>query len=179
MNKFIATAALALIAGTASAAPGAESNFYIGADFGSTKFKALGDSSSKTGFGGTVGYTLNPNLAFELIARRLGSWKEDGLKLNGNALQASVLGIAPISNDFSLFARLGLSRNSLELKGGGVDMSLNKVKPVFGLGASYQLAKNVALRGEYSNLGTTKFKSGDKSLDVKVHQFNVGVTYAF
>ncbi|MCV2422498.1 outer membrane beta-barrel protein [Paucibacter sp. DJ2R-2] len=172
MNKFIAAAALALIATTASAA---DSNFYVGGDIGSSKFKADGDSRSKTGFGATLGYTLNPNVAFELTARRLGSFKEDGSKLSVNALQASVLGIAPITNEFSIYGRLGMGRNSLDLSEGAVSASVHKNKALVGIGASYQVAKNVALRGEYTNLGNNKV--GDTS--VKMHQFNVGMTYAF
>ncbi|MCZ8077338.1 MAG: porin family protein [Paucibacter sp.] len=179
MNKFIAAAALTLIAGAASAAPAAESNFYIGGDIGSSKFKAEGDSASKTGFGATLGYTLNPNVAFELSARRLGSWKEDGIKVKANALQASVLGIAPITNEFSLYGRLGLSRNAVDATEGNVTASAHKTKALFGVGASYQLAKNVSLRGEYMNLGSNKLGSGADTITVKMHQFNVGVNYAF
>jgi OOP family OmpA-OmpF porin len=176
MNKFIAAAALALIATTASAA---DSNFYVGGDIGSSKFKVDGESGSKTGFGATLGYTLNPNVAFELSARRLGSWKEDGVTVKANALQASVLGIAPITNEFSLYGRLGLTRNSVKATEGGYSGSVHKTKALFGLGASYQLAKNVSLRGEYMNLGSNKLGSGADTVTVKMHQFNVGVTYAF
>jgi len=176
MNKFIAAAALALIATTASAA---DSNFYVGGDIGSSKFKVDGESGSKTGFGATLGYTLNPNVAFELSARRLGSWKEDGVTVKANALQASVLGIAPITSEFSLYGRLGLTRNSVKATEGGYSGSVHKTKALFGLGASYQLAKNVSLRGEYMNLGSNKLGSGADTVTVKMHQFNVGVTYAF
>ncbi len=179
MNKFIAAAALALIAGTASAAPGTDSNFYIGADIGSSKFKVDGESGSKTGFGATLGYTLNPNVAFELSARRLGTWNKDGASAKANALQASVLGIAPITNEFSLYGRLGLTRNSVKATEGGYSGSVHKTKALFGLGASYQLAKNVSLRGEYMNLGSNKLGSGADTVTVKMHQFNVGVNYAF
>ncbi|PND37340.1 hypothetical protein C1O66_07215 [Paucibacter aquatile] len=179
MNKFIAAAALALIAGTASAAPGTDSNFYIGADIGSSKFKVDGESGSKTGFGATLGYTLNPNVAFELSARRLGTWKEGSVSAKANALQASVLGIAPITNEFSLYGRLGVGRNSLTVTEGGYNGTERKTKALFGLGASYQLAKNVSLRGEYMNLGSNKLGSGADTVTVKMHQFNVGVNYAF
>lgn len=179
MNKFIAAAALTLIAGAASAAPATESNFYVGGDIGSSKFKAEGDSVSKTGFGATLGYTLNPNVAFELSARRLGSGTVEGTKIKANALQASVLGIAPITNEFSLYGRLGLTRNSVDLTEGSLNASAHKTKALFGLGASYQVAKNVTLRGEYMNLGSNKLTFGTDSVNVKLHQFNVGVNYAF
>jgi len=56
---------------------------------------------------------------------------------------------------------------------------VHKTKALFGLGASYQLAKNVSLRGEYMNLGSNKLGSGADTVTVKMHQFNVGVNYAF
>ena len=172
MKKIFALTVLAFAAATASAA---DNSWYVGGDIGSTKIKALGESVNKTGFGAVVGYQLNTNVAFELAARRLGSADD----VSANAVQVSALGILPLSNEFSLFARLGVSRNSLDLDEGKVSYSIHKTKAFFGLGGSYQIDKALSLRAEYANLGKNKIGSGVDSVEIKIHQINVGLNYAF
>ncbi|MCV2422495.1 porin family protein [Paucibacter sp. DJ2R-2] len=176
MKKIFALAALAFAASTACAA---DNSWYVGGDIGSSRFKIEGDSGSKTGFGASVGYQLNTNVAFEASVRRLGSDTEDGLKLSVNALQISALGIAPLNKEFSLFARLGVSRNSLDFTVSNIDLSLHKTKAFFGLGGAYQFDKALSLRAEYVNLGNNKISAGGESAEFKIHQFNLGLNYAF
>ncbi|MEH0164924.1 outer membrane beta-barrel protein [Paucibacter sp. JuS9] len=176
MKKIVALAALAFIAAHASAA---DKTWYIGGDISSSQFKAEGEKERKTGFGATLGYSLNENVAFELQARRMGKWKEDGVSITANAIHASVLGIAPITKEFSLFGRLGMSRNSLDLSQGNATYSLHKSKALFGFGGDYAFDKNLSLRAEYVNLGSNKIGTGTDSVNVKIQQFNVGLNYAF
>lgn len=177
MKKIIALAALAFIAAHASAA---DKTWYVGGDIGHSQFKAEGEKDSKTGFGATLGYSLNENVAFELQARRMGKWKEDGVSLSANALQASVLGIAPLTKEFSLYGRLGMGRNSLDLSQGNASFSLHKTKALFGFGGDYAIDKNLSVRAEYVNLGSNKIATtGANSVTVKIQQFNVGLNYGF
>jgi len=176
MKKMIALATLALMS-TASFA--ADKAWYIGGDLSSTQFKVEGEKERKTGFGLTVGYTLNENIAFELQARRMGKWKEDGVALTANSLSASVLAIAPVSKEVALFARVGLSRNSLELSEGNASISVHKSKALIGFGADYAIDKNLGLRAEFVNLGSNKIGSGNDSVNIKIQQFNFGLNYAF
>ncbi|PND37342.1 hypothetical protein C1O66_07230 [Paucibacter aquatile] len=176
MKKIFALAALAFAATTACAA---DNSWYVGGDVGSTKFKGNGESDTKTGFGATVGYQLNTNVAFEASVRRLGSAKDSGVKLSVNAIQLSALGIAPINNEFSLFARLGVSRNSLDFTVNSAEVSFHKTKAFFGLGAAYQIDKALSLRAEYANLGNNKVDVAGVPLESKIHQFNLGLNYAF
>ncbi|MDI4632128.1 porin family protein [Pelomonas sp. V22] len=191
MKKIIALAALAFIAAHASAA---DKTWYIGGDVGSTQFKADGDKERKTGFGATLGYSLNENVAFELQARRLGkaSLTETVGSVNytttlkANSLSVSVLGILPLNNEFSLFGRLGYARNSLDLStkasnaAGTVSFDGHKNKALFGFGADYKINNNLSLRAEYVNLGKNKVNVGGiGELESKIQQFNVGANYAF
>lgn len=176
MKKIFAAAALTLIAASASAAG---NGWYVGADVGSTKFKAEGDSDSKTGFAGLVGYALNENVAFEATVRRLGSENVGGSDVKANALQVSVLGILPVGNGFSLYGRLGAGRNSLDISEKNVTVSITSTEAVLGLGAAYQINNNFSVRAEYADLGSNKIEAGGFSTKVKISQFNVGVNYSF
>jgi len=175
MKKTMAFAALALVAASSFAAP---TGWYVGGDVGTTKFEADG-KESKTGFGITAGYQFNSNAAVEIQARRLGSWDEDGLSVKANAVQASVLGFAPISDTFAFYIRLGYGRNSLEFSESGLDLSLKKSTGFIGIGGSYQIDKNLSARLEYSDLGKNSFELGSATASVKMKQFNVGLNYAF
>ncbi|RQO63295.1 hypothetical protein DBR47_01755 [Paucibacter sp. KBW04] len=176
MKKIFAAAALSLIAASASAAG---NGWYVGADVGSTKFKNEGETITKTGFGALVGYSLSENVAFEATVRRLGSWDVDSVDTSANALQVSVLGILPLGNGFSLYGRLGASRNSLDASYQNVTASVSSTEAVFGLGAAYQINNNFSVRAEYADLGNNKIEAGNFSTKVKINQFNVGLNYAF
>lgn len=176
MKKALVLAALAIAAGQVMAADNA---WYVGGDIGSSKFKVEGEKSSRTGFGATVGYSLNPNVAFELQARRLGKWDLEGASLSANSLSASVLGIAPLSSQFAIYGRLGYARNSLDYTEDKVTVSAHKNKALFGFGGSYAIDKNWSLRAEYVNLGKNTIGSGADRVEIKVQQFNLGATYAF
>lgn len=172
MKKYFVAAAVAVAAAQVVAA---DSAWYVGADLGNTNFKQEDDKANRVGFGATVGYRVNENVALELQARRLGRSGD----LSANAVSASVLGILPLENNFSLYARLGYGRNSLELDSGSADYTVRKSKALFGLGASYAIDKNWSVRAEYVNLGKNKFQDGQDSVELKMQQFNLGVNYAF
>jgi len=190
MKKVIALAALAFIAAQASAA---EKTWYVGGDISSTQFKADGDKERKTGFGATLGYSLSENFAIELQARRLGSasFSETidsvtySTKVRANSLSASVLGIVPVNNEFSLFGRLGYSRNSLDfsVKPSNASVTINadghKNKVLYGFGGNYQFDKNLGLRLEYVNLGKNKINVAGAEAEAKIQQFNLGLNYSF
>jgi len=179
MKKFFAAAGLAAL-GTITTAGAGE--LYVGADIGLSTLKAGKDTSTPAGLGANVGYTLNPNFAIEASARSLGTLTEADASLKVTALQASVLAIAPVTNEFSLFSRLGVGRNKLDLvyqSGFNYQppVSVNKTQALFGLGAGYQFSKSVMLRAEYSNLGTSTIASNTAA--VKITQFKIGLNSAF
>jgi OOP family OmpA-OmpF porin len=179
MKKFfVATGLVAL--GTLTTAGAGE--LYVGADIGLSILKAGKDISVPGTFGASVGYTLNPNFAIEASARSLGTLALADSSIQVASLQASLLGIAPVTNEFSLFSRLGVGHNKIDLVyQAGFNyqppVSVNKTQALFGLGAGYKLSKSVMLRAEYSDLGTITVSSD--TAPVKITQFKMGVNYAF
>ncbi|MFY7864031.1 MAG: porin family protein [Roseateles sp.] len=167
---------LAMMAAAASAA---EQGIYVGGGIGSTRFESNGESESKTSFGATLGYTLNENVAFELQVRRLGEWKIEGSTVTANAVQASILGILPIANGFSVYGRLGYGRNSLDVSYAKTNVSVSNNELLVGAGAAYHFTKNLSARAEYNYLGENAISSGTDDMKVKIGQFNLGMNYAF
>lgn len=177
MKKIIAAAALSFVAVASASAAG--NSWYVGADVGRTTFKADGESDGQTGFGALVGYQLNDNVAFEGALRRLASQDIDVGTVRANAAQVSVLGLLPLANGFSVYARLGLTHNVLEVAVKGATVSFDSNAAVIGIGAQYQLGNNLSIRGEYADLGNNKFEVGGNKLSARISQFNLGLNYAF
>ncbi|QPF75549.1 porin family protein [Roseateles sp. DAIF2] len=162
MKKIIALAIVAALS-TAAQAEG----FYVGTDVGQTRFKAEDTTFKSNGVNLYGGYLLNDNVSFEAGWRSLGSDTQFGDKLKGSALQASVLLSAPLSNSFSLFGRLGVSRVESKVTGPGLNEKDSETKGLVGFGARYAINKQIGLRAEFQK----------PHPDVKL--ISVGVDYRF
>jgi OOP family OmpA-OmpF porin len=134
-KKIVIASALALIASAsfAQTAPGV----YAGVDVGSTKISDDGDSVRDTSIGGFVGYNFNENFAVEGGYRSL--FDKDGIEVSQTAI--SGLAIAPLSNGFSVYGRLGY--NHLNAKNGE-----SQNKALYGAGVSYAVTPTASVRFE-------------------------------
>ncbi|GGY81771.1 hypothetical protein GCM10011613_28090 [Cellvibrio zantedeschiae] len=176
--------------------PAMADNFYVLGDVGSGKVEVdAGDdytfSKSDTSYSFGAGFDINKFFAVELAYRDLGSvsdrgsYTEAGINYNyrdktsATALQASVVGSLPISEDFSLFGRVGVAKidvdyDSVETSGNSSwsdSDSESKTKALLGVGASYKITPQIALRAEYS-----QFAKWD---DTKLSAVTIGATYHF
>ena len=133
-KKIVIASALALIASAsfAQTAPGV----YAGVDVGSTKISDDGFSETDTSIGGFVGYTVNENFAIEGGYRNL--FDKYGFELNQTAISGLV--IAPLSNGFSVYGRLGYNH----LSGNGESEN----KALYGAGVSYAVTPTASVRFE-------------------------------
>ncbi|MGQ5524692.1 outer membrane beta-barrel protein [Chitinimonas sp. PSY-7] len=188
---------LLVIAGTLSMPVFAESA-YIGAEVGRTNLKESDTSGvtdnfkgHATNFGVFGGYQFHPNAAIEVGYRDLGKIKDtaaltsNGVTVTANgtakpqALHASLLGIFPVSNEFSMYVRFGAARMKVKEDFNYTILGVNasssettkKTKGMFGLGARYAVSKEFGLRAEY-----TQFS---KVSDFKISSFTVGGDYLF
>jgi opacity protein-like surface antigen len=174
MFALAALAATALLSSNAMAVD--EANWYGGLTVGSTQFKGNAGSQRKTSYGVQLGYSFNPNVAAELQVQRLGKWSNADGSIKANAVSGSVLGKAPVNDVVSLFARLGLSRNSVKVSGDEASFSAHKTQVLYGLGADFRIDPHMSLRAEYVNLGNNNV---DRGIDIKIQQFNVSLNYLF
>ncbi len=147
MKKFAPLLLAALLSAPALANEGA----VIGIDYGHTK---ISDTDlSGNGLGVFGGYRFSDSVAVEFGYRQLfnSTTRDFGtpIKLKGTALQASVIGYLPLGKDLSLFGRLGYNRLKAEASAGAASASSSDNKALFGVGAEYAFASNVAGRLEY------------------------------
>jgi OOP family OmpA-OmpF porin len=122
----------------------------------------------KTGWKAFVGYQLNKNLAFEASYADLGKFKTS-LTISGisdvkvsdhpTVYGIDVIGIVPIGNEFGVFGRIGyfhftldaISTASVPLPGvtGDFNEKVDGSGVTFGVGATWDFARNLGARLEY------------------------------
>lgn len=206
MKHWKLAVAIWCIAGSAAAA---DQGWYLGGALGlATSHYGAGDAT-RLGYnpGATIdnddlgaevygGYRLNANWAVEAAYVNLGRAKFSGLagstgakdKISAEGLSLSLLGKVPLTQDFSLFGKLGAFAANAKYEcvqncGGIQNNDKDGVYATFGVGAQYDVSPHLALRAEYErfnglksaaifNGSTTEFKS-DYDL------FTLGVHYQF
>ncbi len=168
---------IALLGATAMAAAlpaAAQSNMlssvYIGGDVGQSKLKkgceilGPGCDDKHTSWGVFAGYRFHPNFSAELGYHNLGKFSSSlGGDVKANAWELDAIGSWPLSNQFSVYGKLGGYRG--ELKNGGSETNTDLT---YGLGLQWDFTRNVGVRGEwqrYPKMGGGHFGT-DTDLDV-------------
>ncbi|HEY9103661.1 porin family protein [Chitinimonas sp.] len=152
----------ALIAGLCAVPAMAEDNgAYV---FGQATHarEQKGAENVSNGIGAGVGYKFNKNFAVE------GGYT--GLKdhHNGSADETAnvrAVGILPVTDKVDVFAKAGFARTGTSLGSEAKDGA------TFGVGASYKLDKNWALRADYDRVKA----NGDQ----RINAYSGGVQYSF
>ena len=162
MKKLILASSLALLAISAQAQT---AGYYAGAEMFNNRFS---DHNSTTGAGMFAGYRLGNGLAVEVNGNRIGTVDTGVFKASVSQMSISALYSLPVSNTVSVFGRLGYGgmrvsdANSARDRGVKLDNGM-----IYGGGISYQVNKQVAVRGE--------FRKPEKD----IRGFGVGVSYNF
>jgi len=143
-KKIAAAAALALAASSAFAA--APTAFYGGVDVGSTKIDDFG--SSKTSFGGFVGYGFSQFFAVELGYRQLGKWDMGPVDVKAKQTHLSLVGSYPLNERLDVYGRLGYNNLRGEASYGNVTYGDDSDEGLYGIGLNYNFAPNLSGRIE-------------------------------
>ena len=165
---------------------------YVGANVGSAQHKLSIDGESgkerKTAVKLYGGYTLNENLGVEAGYVRLGKVSDsetDGfntasLDYRARALYVAGTATLPLSQEFSVFAKAGITANrgkvTARLNGFSDSMSRSNTTAMFGIGAEYSFAKNMSVVAEYENFGKV---IDEKDGNTKAQMVSVGLRYKF
>lgn len=174
-------------------------NFYIFGDVGQGKMEVDDEDDSKlskttTSYSIGAGYDVNKFLAIEVAYRDLGDVTDRGIEFDSvndvyrfvdkyttTALQASVVGKLPISDEFNVYGRVGLASIDMDYKstlsyedGNNPDPetdSVSKTRALFGIGASFDITSQLAVRAEYNQYA--------KWGDLKLSAVTLGAVYKF
>jgi OOP family OmpA-OmpF porin len=180
-HLLVALVGTALILPIAAQAEGA----YIGASVGraESELKSGGMSlkDSDTGFKLNAGYDFTKNFGVEIGYADLGKPSISGGGFTATAEPRSyyLAGTAtyPIDEQFSVFAKAGVTRNRTKVSATGVSSDkFTHTDAILGVGAGYNFSKNVALVIEYENFGKTVDEQGDT---LKTDMVSIGLRYKF
>lgn len=122
--------------------------------------------SNGTALKALVGYEFNPNIAIEGGYIDSGTMTYSGTAtgvaftadVKATGMQFAILGIAPINDKFSLFAKAAYSAVSVKTTGRVnttlISSSTDKNNGGYGFGASYKFTDKLAIRGEWESVAS-------------------------
>jgi OmpA-OmpF porin, OOP family len=200
---------------SATMAADTSSGFYIGGNAGQSRAKidtaginaavlatgrvassATTSDENDTGFKLFGGYRFHPNFAVEAGYFNLGKFGFStvttgpaatlaGSAKNDNGFNIDLVGIAPINDVFSLFARVGVqvSKTSISVvgigPGGTAAVSSDETGTSYkaGLGAQYDFTKSIGARAEWERYRIPGGTSGSGKADIDL--FSLGLVVRF
>lgn len=188
-----ACAAGAMVAPATGMAQGAgEQGFYVGGSVGEAKAKDFCDTGGIAGLVVTTcndkdtamkvfaGYQFMRHLAVEASYMKLGDLSADitfaglpgSVAGDGSAFSLAVLGLLPLSEQFSLFGKIGMAKTEVDASGsiGGISVSASddETELHYGIGVLFNFTRNWGVRAEWEKLE-----------DSKVDMISIGVQYRF
>lgn len=165
---------------------GPESGWLVGGTIGQSKVKVdcpAGAScdDTDTAFRVFGGYNFNKHFGVELGYADLGKVTVSAVGLNGDvkatAFDLMAVGTLPLSNNFSVYGKLGMYRADSKASGIVGSSSDNNTDISYAVGGGYDFNKNLGLRLEwqrYSKVGSDS-TGGDGDVDV----YGISVVYRF
>lgn len=201
MKSMKRTMTAALVAGAAAASVPAiaqDAGFYLGGGVGQARWDVdttgLTGSSDDRDYGWKVfaGYQFNRYFAIEGGYADFGNATFNGAlatavppfaagtavaaDLEANAWFLALVGTLPVSNQFSVLAKLGVSRTDLDLTArvGGLTGTANEksTEATYGLGVRFDATRNLGIRAEWDRFRGGGGNVGDKG-DVDLFSINL------
>lgn len=195
MKKYIAFGVAATLWATLAGTAAAEGHVGLAAGPSHFKVNCAGVSrcdASDVGVKFFGGYRYTPMVAGELayidFGKSVSTGTQSGFGLEGTlrayALVANVALRAPLAQDVSGIARLGLARvrGSLEQRADGVVIATEaraSLQPYLGVGLQYTLKKNVSLDLGIDMTRAKLSNGSGGSTTSTVRLANAGITYGF
>lgn len=171
---------------------------YVGFNAGRAQQKLSIDEDGSSGKDSATGYKLYGGYEFNQyfgvqggyvdMGKGKGSY-DDGV-VNGTlnskikSLYIAAIGSLPVNQQFSLFGKLGVSRNRVKFADNWVEAgvagfysdSKTRTTPLIGVGAEYRFTKHLAAVAEYEDFGKVRKEEGGH---LKARMFSVGLHYHF
>ncbi|MBI5659651.1 MAG: porin family protein [Nitrosomonadales bacterium] len=148
MKKILAVALLSTVAVTPAFA--ADSGGYIGVTVGRAKmdnpYAGTVTKDNETVGGILAGYQYNKNLGVEVFYTSVGKLEVTGKSAKGDAIGLNVVGIAPLSDAFSLYAKLGYANTKADASGAATFTGERRSSVTGGVGAQYNMSKEISFR---------------------------------
>ena len=155
-----------------------EAKYYLGANIGSAKSKdicpnLLNCNNTAKSWKIYAGYPISDMLTIEGGYTKLGELGETNNNTTIKGLSASLIAAYPMTTSIKVFGRAGIFKQSTN--NSKTTNYSDNIHPIYGIGADYELADGVALRGEwenYKNISTTNDNAND------IQTISLGMTFS-
>lgn len=192
VTALVAVAGIIGVSSATLAQAAQDRGWYLGGSIGQATAKAFCDTGGVTGLSVTscddkntswklfAGHKFTRNFAAELTWIKFDDFSASATftgipftaSADGNAFGIAGVGIWPVTQQFSLFGKLGILRTEAEgtatVGGSTITLGDNETEAHYGLGATYDFTRNWALRGEWER--------ADKS---EIDMLSLGVQFKF
>jgi OOP family OmpA-OmpF porin len=147
MNKLI----IAAVASVCFAAPAlaADEGLYIGAGVGSMGVDVGGFSGDDVGYKVLAGWMLTPYLGAEVEYIDGGTAEDRGVEIDVSGFNASLRGAYPFTDQFSVFAKVGMMFWDADVDSFDVSGSDSGEDFSWGVGAGFDFTDNLGVTVEY------------------------------
>ncbi len=182
MKKIAAALLLSVIAAPAFSA---DYGYYAGIDAGRSKAdSSIGSTAltktTDTSYGILLGYQFDQNFAFEAQYTSLGDFEADYFTGKNEVLALAIVGIVPVADAFSLYAKLGYANTRSSLSSNVTAASgTNRSDVTYGVGAQYDLTPAVGMRLGWDQYGAAIKDGSGNSRNFKVSNWNLGAIFKF
>ena len=160
------------------------SKAYVAVDVGSATYVNSGSYPTSTNIVRLAGgYNIHSAVAVEVGYIKFSDsvYSSSGVNttLSASAIQFAAVGIYPLTNQFDVTAKLGMSMSTVKDVGGNGtstwNYSYSKTSILYGIGAQYHMTKHFNVRAQYENFGDMTGTSPALTSSV----ISVGVAYNF
>jgi len=177
--------AIALLSALSVPAFADDSGFYLGLDYIQMN---LGNLSTVEGAGSSQpsgsyridgGYNFTQNWGAEIGYFGIGNASDgsgNGVSLNSSYVAG--VGTYPINELFDVFGKLGVAVNQLS-NANGCTVCGAQTELMYGVGADFNINKNVGIRVQYENLGNVMGTDPVSGSQITASDVALGVIYKF
>lgn len=178
--------AVAVLLSAVVAAPvfAADEGFYAGITLGNGKPNvtptalAVSKSSSFI-YGGLAGYQYNRNLAVEVQFTGVGKATDvAGNTAKADALSLTAVGLLPLNESFELLGKLGVASAKTTTSAGATNLGASRTGLTYGIGAQYNVTKNLGLRLVWDRYAVATSNAGVKT-NANANVVAVAAVYKF
>lgn len=164
----------------------ADQGVYLGVTLGASKTdKNIGATTlTKTNgfvYGGILGYQFNKNFAVEGQYTGAGRFESTPVTAKNDALSLAAVGILPVSDEFSLYGKLGYANTRTTLTNNTALTALtggtSRSAATYGLGAQYNATPSVGIRFGWDSYGSAIINNAGVKQNFNSSTLTVGAIF--
>lgn len=164
-----------VLAGSFVMSVSATAGGYLSGSIGKSDLDIVGIGKTNS-YSLAAGYAVNENFAVEAGFQDFGSVTGDGASVSADGITLALIGSIPVTEQFSVRARIGLLSWDAKAVDGSLSASLDGSDMFYGVGAAYALSESVEFTLNYDFY---ELDGGEDDGSLDIDNMSIGVKYSF